>query len=74
MIPMDRETMMMVAVIVCLVGLIFMFKELNKTREEMNGFKTFSTQLVQQLSNSVTAIESEPEHEEEDDEVEKKEE
>lgn len=71
---MDRETMMMVAVIVCLVGLIFMFKELNKTREEMNGFKTFSTQLVQQLSNSVTAIESEPEHEEEDDEVEKKEE
>jgi len=72
---MDRETMMMVAVIVCLVGLIFMFKELNKTREEMNGFKTFSTQLVQQLSNSVTAIESEPEHDnEENDEVEKKEE
>ena len=53
---MDRETLMMVAVIVCVAGLIFMFKELNKTREEMNGFKNFSAQLVQHLSKPVEAI------------------
>ena len=65
MIPMDRETLMMVAVIVCVAGLIFMFKELNKTREEMNGFRNFSAQLVQHLSNPVQAIEDEDEDEEE---------
>ena len=61
---MDRETMMMVAVIVCLIGLIFMFKELNKTREEMNGFKTFSAQIVQHLSNPIQAIENDDDEEE----------
>jgi hypothetical protein len=61
MIPMDRETLMMVAVIVCVAGLIFMFKELNKTREEMNGFKNFSAQIVQHLSNPVQVIEDKDE-------------
>ena len=59
MIPMDRETLMMVAVIVCVAGLIFMFRELNKTREEMNGFKNFSAQIVQHLSNPIQAVENE---------------
>ena len=56
---MDRETLMMVAVIVCVAGLIFMFKELNKTREEMDGFKNFSAQIVQHLSNPIQAVENE---------------
>ena len=48
---MDRETLMMVAMIVCVAGLLFMFRELNKTKEEMDGFKNFSVQLMQQLSS-----------------------
>jgi hypothetical protein len=50
MIQMNRENIMMIATAVCLVGIIFLFKELNKTREEMNGFRTFSEQLVQHLN------------------------
>jgi len=38
-----------------------MFKELNKTKEEMNGFRTFSEQLVQHMNS--------PEIEEEDEDV-----
>ena len=50
MIQMNRENIMMIATAVCVVGLLFLFKELNKTREEMTGFKNFSENLVQQLS------------------------
>jgi hypothetical protein len=50
MIQMNRENIMMIATAVCVVGLLFLFKELNKTREEMNGFKNFSENLVQQLN------------------------
>jgi choline kinase len=47
---MNRENIMMIATAVCVVGLLFLFKELNKTREEMTGFKNFSENLVQQLN------------------------
>ena len=53
---------MMIATAVCLVGIIFLFKELNKTKEEMNGFRTFSEQLVQHMNRP--ALE-----EEDDDEI-----
>jgi len=58
---MTRENIMMLATAVCLIGIIFMFKELNKTKEEMNGFRTFSEQLVQHMNS--------PEIEEEDEDV-----
>jgi hypothetical protein len=58
MIQMNRENLMMLATAVCLIGIIFVFKELNKTKEEMNGFRTFSEQLVQHMNS--------PEIEEED--------
>ena len=51
MIQMTRENIMMIATAVCLVGIIFIFKELNKTKEEMNGFRTFSEQLVQHMNS-----------------------
>jgi hypothetical protein len=62
MIQMNRENLMMLATAVCLIGIIFVFKELNKTKEEMNGFRTFSEQLVQYMNS--------PEIEEEGDEIE----
>ena len=34
MIQMNRENLMMLATAVCLIGIIFVFKELNKTKEE----------------------------------------
>ena len=46
---MNRENLMMIATAVCLLGVIFLFKELNKTKEEINEFRAFSEQLVQKL-------------------------
>jgi len=50
MIPINRDTAMLIATIVCAVGIIFLFKELNKTKEEMNTFKCFSAQVIRHLS------------------------
>ena len=50
MIPVNRETILTVATIVCALGIIFLFRELNKTKEEMNSFKGFSAQVVKHLS------------------------
>lgn len=63
MIQMTRENIMMIATAVCLVGIIFLFKELNKTKEEMNGFRTFSEQLVQHMNRPAL------EEEDDDDEI-----
>jgi len=49
MIPVNRDTLMLAATIVCAMGIIFLFKEMNKTKEEMNSFKTFSSQIVKHL-------------------------
>jgi hypothetical protein len=50
MIPINRDTAMLIATIVCAIGIIFLFKELNKTKEEMNTFKSFSAQVIKHLS------------------------
>ena len=50
MIPINRDTAMIIATIVCAVGIIFLFRELNKTKEEMNTFKSFSAKVIRHLS------------------------
>jgi hypothetical protein len=50
MLPINRETLLTIATIVCAVGVIYLFKEMNKAKEEMNSFKTFSAQVVKKLS------------------------
>lgn len=68
MIPVNRDTVMMIATIVCAIGIIFLFKELNKTKQEMNSFKNFSSQVVRHLSAPEPVPEPvpEPKKEEED--------
>ncbi len=61
MIPINRETLLTIATIVCALGVIYLFKEMNKTREEMNSFKTFSTQVVKKLSAPEPEPKPEPE-------------
>jgi hypothetical protein len=61
MIPINRETLLTIATIVCALGVIYLFKEMNKTREEMNSFKTFSTQVVKKLSVPEPEPKPEPE-------------
>jgi hypothetical protein len=53
MIQMDRETLMMVATIVAIAGVIFLFKEVNKAKQDVDNLKNFSAQLIQKLSAPV---------------------
>ena len=57
MIPVNRDTLMMIATIICAAGIIFLFKELNKTKDELNSFKDFSVQVVKQLKPPTPAPE-----------------
>ena len=42
MIPLNHENVMMIATAVCVVGVIFLLRELNKTREELYELRDFS--------------------------------
>ena len=76
MIPMDRETLMMIATIVAIAGVIFLFKEMNKAKQDVESLKNFSAHLVHRLSapEPQSAPISEAEDEKEEDAEEKKEE
>ena len=50
MIQMDRETLMMIATIVAVAGVIFLFREMNKAKQDVENLKNFSAQVVQRLS------------------------
>lgn len=45
MIPINRETMLIVGVIICAAGIIFLFNELKKTKEEVNELRGFRSRL-----------------------------
>ena len=47
---MDRETLMMIATIVAIAGVIFLFREMNKAKQDVENLKNFSAHLVQRLS------------------------
>ena len=64
---MDRETLMMIATIVAIAGVIFLFREMNKAKADVENLKNFSAHLVQRMSapepRPVSAPEPEPETE-----------
>jgi hypothetical protein len=63
MIQMDRETLMMVATIVAIAGVIFLFKEMNKAKQDVENLKNFSAHVVQRLSVPEPVPQKEPERE-----------
>jgi uncharacterized membrane protein len=50
MIPLNKDTLMMIATIVCAAGIIMLFRELNKTKDEMNTLRDVSTQMIKKLN------------------------
>ena len=50
MVPVNKDTVFIVAAIVCAIGIIFLFKELNKAKQDIDNFKTFSAQVVRHLA------------------------
>ena len=50
MFTLDRDTATIVAVLMCIVATIYMYRELNKTKSEMEGVKGFYGNLMTHLS------------------------
>lgn len=47
---MDRETLTLVATIVAIVGVIFLFREMNKAKADVENLKNFSAHLIHRLN------------------------
>jgi hypothetical protein len=61
MIPVNRETLTLIATVICMVGMIFLFREMNRTKQEMANFKNFSEEVVQHMNTpKPKAVESAP--------------
>jgi hypothetical protein len=67
---MDRETLMMIATIVAIAGVIFLFREMNKAKQDVENLKNFSAHVVQRLSAPEPEPEPEPVAEKKDEEKE----
>lgn len=50
MIPFNHENMMMIATAVCVIGVIFLLRELNKTKEELYELREFSEDVMEKLN------------------------
>ena len=70
MFTFDRDTATIVAVLMCIVATVYMYRELNKTKTEMDNVKGFYGNLMANLSRpsqkpkSVSDVEIETENKE----------
>ena len=46
---MDRQTLTLIAVIVCLIGIVVMFRELKTAKEDVEGLKGFSVHVMKRM-------------------------
>jgi uncharacterized protein YoxC len=51
MIALNRDNVMMIATIVCVVGVIFLLRELKKTKEELYEIRDFSEDVMDKLNS-----------------------
>ena len=56
MFTFDRDTATIVAVLMCIVATMYMYRELNKTKSEMDNVKGFYGNLMTHLSLSLIHI------------------
>lgn len=49
MIPIDRQTLTLLAVVVCMAGLVVMFRELKSAKEDVEGLKGFSMNVMKHM-------------------------
>ena len=49
MIPIDRQTLILLAVIVCMAGLVVMFREIKSAKEDVEGLKGFSMNVIKHM-------------------------
>ena len=63
MVAFDREMLTAVAVIVCLGVCVYLFKELNSAKDDVNSLKNVSLQMMDALSRPPPMQDEEPEEE-----------
>lgn len=56
MLNVNKETMMMVAVVVALLATFYMYKELQKTKQDVQGLATNGQKLDSQFSELTRAL------------------
>lgn len=55
MIPVNRDTLSIIALVVCVAGLLFLFREVNKTKQEVEQMKDFSEYVSKKLDTQESA-------------------
>jgi hypothetical protein len=50
MIPFNHENITMIATAICIIGVIFLLRELNKTKEELYELREFSEDVMEKLN------------------------
>ena len=63
---MNRETMLIAAVVVCVIGTLYLYRELKNTKNEVMEVKAHSGQMAQYLSSMAVYGNAEDEEEEEE--------
>jgi len=63
MIPIDREILTTIAALACIAGLVFLFRELNKAKQEVDELKVFSAHVARHLSQPTARVRAEKEEE-----------
>jgi len=61
----DRETMLLAAVIVCVLGSLYLYREVKSAKQEITDVKVQSSQMAQYI-NGLSFYEEEEEKEEEE--------
>jgi|ETNvirnome_6_100_1030635.scaffolds.fasta_scaffold49885_2 hypothetical protein len=56
MVDFNKETMMIAAVIVALIATVYMYKELQKTKQDVEAVRTASTGFTNQISTLARAL------------------
>ena len=59
MFAFDRETMLIASVVICLAVMVYMYNDMKKTKEDVNAVKTFSVNLMKNLT--IEPVEPTPE-------------
>jgi len=60
MLSFDRETMLIAGVIVCIAVVAYMFNDMRKTKEDVHAVKTFSVNLMKNLTIEPIEDEAKP--------------
>ena len=70
MISFDRETLTIVAVILCIAATVYMYKEFTQAKSDIEGIKGFCNKIVQAHTPPPTQQRVIQEHDEEEEEEE----